>query len=326
MGYVYDGLYIVSNYWTATGPYGKLVFMFQLNKILGQLELAPSLASSSIKSKVHSERCMVDDISQGREKMHIRAMNAIDDEKPPPFNYITSMIYLKFDNLITPSGCNCIKGCSDSKPCFCLIKNGGEIPFNKNGAILEQKAMVYECGPSCKCPPSCENRVSQHGVRYQLEIFKTESRGWGVRSRKPISSGSFICEYAGELLDDKEAEERTGYDEYLFDIGKDNGSDNQDGDKLVDDNGFAIDAARFGNIGRFVNHSCLPNLYAQDVLYDHDDKRMPHVMLFAAEDIPPLQELTYDYNYTMGQVLDGNGDIKKKNCYCGASDCTGRMY
>ncbi|KAL7219457.1 hypothetical protein ACSBR2_012498 [Camellia fascicularis] len=214
----------------------------------------------------------------------------------------------------------------------------GKIPYNCNGAIVEAKPLVYECGPSCKCPPSCYNKVSQHGMKIQLEIFKTKSRGWGVRSLTSIPSGSFICEYIGELLEDKEAEKRQN-DEYLFDIGH-NFSDcsligllltlkpvvQLSSSEVVEDERFTIDAAECGNVGRFINHSCSPNLYAQNVLHDHEDKSKPHIMLFAAENIPPLKELTYHYNYFVNQVRDLNGNVKMKSCYCGAAECTGRMY
>ncbi|KAL2475440.1 Histone-lysine N-methyltransferase [Abeliophyllum distichum] len=139
--------------------------------------------------------------------------------------------------------------------------------------------------------PTLENanvQVSQRGIKFQLEIFKTESRGWGVRCLTFIPSGSFICEYAGELLEDKEAEQRIGNDEYLFDIGQNYNDSSLKPEESVnlikfwEEDGFTIDAAQYGNIGRFINHSCSPNLYAQNVIYDHDDKRMPHVMLFAA--------------------------------------------
>ncbi|KAL6180851.1 hypothetical protein ACLB2K_047510 [Fragaria x ananassa] len=96
--------------------------------------------------------------------------------------------------------------------------------------------------------------------------------------------------------------------------------------EVVEEGCFTIDAASKGNLGRFINHSCSPNLYAQNVLYDHEDNRIPHIMFFAAENIPPLQELTYDYNYMIDQVRDSNGNIKKKNCYCGYPECTGRLY
>ncbi|XP_058086745.1 histone-lysine N-methyltransferase, H3 lysine-9 specific SUVH6-like [Magnolia sinica] len=336
--FTYDGLYMVEKYWRQA-HHGLLVFKFQLRRIPGQPELAVKEVKKSKKSTVREGLCVVD-ISEGKEKIPICAVNTIDDKRPPQFNYITKMIYPSWYDPIPPRGCECSDGCLDSEKCFCAVKNGGEIPFNYNGAIVEAKPLVYECGPSCKCPPSCYNRVSQHGIRFQLEIFKTKLRGWGVRSLTSIPSGSFICEYTGELLQDKEAEQRTGNDEYLFDIGH-NYSDHSLWDGLsnlipdlqsnascevVEDVGFTIDAAQHGSVGRFINHSCSPNLYAQNVLYDHDDKRMPHIMFFAAENIPPLQELTYHYNYTIDQVRDSDGNIKKKNCYCGSHECTGRLY
>ncbi|XP_010246093.1 PREDICTED: uncharacterized protein LOC104589448 isoform X2 [Nelumbo nucifera] len=336
--YIYDGLYKVEKFWQERGRYGSSVFKYQLRRNPGQPELALKEVKKSKKLKVREGLC-VDDISGGKEKMRICAVNTIDDEKPPQFTYTTNIIYAEWYNQLPPRGCDCTDGCSDSEKCFCAVKNGGEIPFNYNGAIVEAKPLVYECGPSCKCPPSCHNRVSQHGIKFQLEIFKTKTKGWGVRSLTSIPSGSFICEYTGELLEDKEAEQRTNNDEYLFDIGH-NYNDHTlwDGlstlvpdlqtssSEVVEDVGFTIDAALYGNIGRFVNHSCSPNCYAQNVLYDHDDKRMPHIMLFAAENIPPLQELTYHYNYMIDQVHDSDGNIKKKNCYCGSHECTGRLY
>ncbi|KAL7167051.1 hypothetical protein ACSBR2_037672 [Camellia fascicularis] len=245
----------------------------------------------------------------GKELFPICAVNTIDNKRPPKFNYITEMNYTDWKDSI-----------------------------KLQWAIVEAKPLVYECGASCKCPPSCYNKVSQHGMKIQLEIFKTKSRGWGVRSLTSIPSGSFICEYIGELLEDKEAEKRQN-DEYLFDIGH-NFSDcsligglltlkpvvQLSSSEVVEDERFTIDAAQCGNVGRFINHSCSPNLYAQNVLYDHEDKSKPHIMLFAAENIPPLKEPTYPYNYFVDQVRDSNGNIKMKGCYCGVAECTDRMY
>ncbi|PIA64656.1 hypothetical protein AQUCO_00100249v1 [Aquilegia coerulea] len=335
--YTYDGLYLVEKYWKEKNGHGTDVFKFQLRRTPGQPELPVEELKKSTKTRV----LRVDDISRGKETMAIGAVNTIDDEIPPTFEYITNMIYPPWYKLTPPKGCKCKDNCADPTKCYCAVKNGGEIPFNHNGAIVQAKPLVYECGPSCGCPPSCYSRVSQLGIKFQLEIFKTKSRGWGVRSLNSIPSGSFICEYTGELLRDNEAEQRTNNDEYLFDIGR-NYNDQAFWEGLsklmppdlrtsfssntVEDVAFTIDGAQCGNVGRFINHSCSPNLYAQNVLYDHDDKRLPHIMLFAAENIPPLHELTYHYNYVLGQVRDANGNVKKKSCYCGSIDCTKRMY
>lgn len=336
--FTYDGLYQVESYWQVVGSHGFSVFKFQLRRMAGQPELALKELIRSAKLKIREGLC-VKDISQGKEKIPIAVVNTIDNDQPTSFKYITKSIYPSWYAKTPPKGCDCTDGCSDSEKCACAVKNGGEIPFNFNGAIVQAKPLIYECGPSCKCPPSCHNRVSQRGLRMQLEIFKTRERGWGVRSLKSITSGSFICEYVGELLQDGEAEQRTN-DEYLFDIGHNYddrslwedlpnlipGLQSSSDCDTVESIGFTIDAVEYGNVGRFINHSCSPNLYAQNVLYDHDDKRMPHIMFFAVDNIPPLQELTYHYNYTIGQVRDSEGNIKQKACQCGSPECCGRLY
>ncbi|ONK59326.1 uncharacterized protein A4U43_C08F5290 [Asparagus officinalis] len=338
--FTYDGLYIVEKYWPERGNNGFHVFKFQLRRIPGQPEISLREVRKAMKSKVR-EGVLLKDISNGKESMPICAINTIDGDRPMPSKYITKVKYPSRYIPKPPRGCDCTDGCSDSKKCACAVKNGGDVPFNYNGAIIQAKPLVYECGPSCKCPPSCYNRVSQHGIKLPLEIFKTSKRGWGVRSLYSIPSGSFVCEYVGEMLDDKDAEERIN-DEYLFDIGHNYDDHNlweglscsipgleldaASETETTTDVGFTIDAAEFGNVGRFINHSCSPNLYAQNLLYDHDDKKMPHVMFFAVDNIPPLQELTYHYNYSIGQVRDSEGNVKKKECFCGSSECTGRLY
>jgi euchromatic histone-lysine N-methyltransferase len=146
-----------------------------------------------------------------------------------------------------------------------------------------------------------------------------------------------VCEYLGELLDNKDAQKREN-DEYLFVTG-DNYFDvprweeslktipslqnRRGGDEAKV---FAVDALESGNLARFINHSCNPNLFTQNALYDHQDIRMPHIMLFACGDIRPLQPLSLDYNYAIGKVHDSQGNIKKKKCFCRSSGCKGRLY
>ncbi|KAL1213432.1 Histone-lysine N-methyltransferase, H3 lysine-9 specific SUVH6 [Cardamine amara subsp. amara] len=335
-GYIYDGLYLVEEFWQETGSHGKLVFKFKLRRMPGQPELSWKVVKKSKKLKYREGLCKLD-ISEGRERLPISAINEIDDEKPPQFTYTVKMTYPDWCRPVPPKACGCPTRCTEARNCSCVAKNGGEIPYNYDGAVVSAKTLIYECGPFCKCPASCYLRVTQRGIKFKLEIFKTESRGWGVRSLNSIPSGSFICEYIGELVEDAEAEKRTSNDEYLFDIG--NKYDNslaegmselmpgtKAGPSIEEESGFTIDAAIKGNVGRFINHSCSPNLYAQNVLYDHGDTRMPHVMFFAMDNIPPLQELSYHYNYMLDQVRDSKGNIKKKICYCGSSGCIGRLY
>ena len=81
---------------------------------------------------------------------------------------------------------------------------------------------------------------------------------------------------------------------------------------------MCIDATRFSNLGRFLNHSCDPNCFKQRVFCDHNS-RLPRIAFFALRDIPPLEELAYDYGY---QDVPG----KTFPCLCGAWNCKKLLY
>ncbi|KAK4367324.1 hypothetical protein RND71_011116 [Anisodus tanguticus] len=89
---------------------------------------------------------------------------------------------------------------------------------------------------------------------------------------------------------------------------------------------YCIDAVSVGNVARFINHSCQPNLFVQCVLSTHHDIGLARVVLMAADNIPPLQELTYDYGYILDSVMDRDGKVKQMSCYCGAADCRKRLF
>lgn len=71
----------------------------------------------------------------------------------------------------------------------------------------------------------------------------------------------------------------------------DNKASESNGDENVPE--FCIDAGSTGNFARFINHSCEPNLFVQCVLSSHQDIKLARVVLFAADNIPPLQVLKY---------------------------------
>jgi euchromatic histone-lysine N-methyltransferase len=333
---IYGGLYLVEKYWRERESEDCYVYMFRLRRMAGQKHID----IEEILKSAHTEPydgVIMKDISQGLERIPIPVVNSISDECPMPYVYMSRLKYPRNYQPAPPAGCACVGGCSASKRCACAAKNGGDIPFNDKGRIIVAKPLVYECGPSCKCPPTCHNRVGQKGMKFRLQIFKTKSMGWGVKTLDFIPSGSFVCEYIGEVLDDEEAQKRMT-DEYLFAIGHNYYDEAlweglsrsipslQKGPGEDEDAGFAVDASNMGNFAKFINHSCSPNLYAQNVLYDHDDKSAPHIMFFACEDIPPGQELAYHYNYAIDQVHDANGNIKKKKCLCGSVECDGWLY
>lgn len=322
---------------------------------VGGLDLLPSNKNSISNKMVLSE-----DLSNGLEKVPIRcvvdgsviepctcslcteggSLTSSGDSQPwNNFVYITQRHLdpsLGLDTKSSQVGCSCTGDeCSastcdhvsmfDTDNAEARTIDGksarGQFPYDEIGRIiLDVGYMVYECNSSCQCKDSCRNRVLQKGVRLKLEVFKSRHKGWGVRAAEPISRGTFVCEYIGEVLNDKEANERgKRYDQvgcsYLYNI---DAHLDVIGSKSVS-KPFVIDATKYGNVARFINHSCEPNLINYEVLVESMDCQLAHIGFFANRDIAIGEELAYDYRY---KLLPGKGCP----CYCGAPKCRGRLY
>ncbi|XP_055858852.1 histone-lysine N-methyltransferase eggless isoform X2 [Episyrphus balteatus] len=87
-----------------------------------------------------------------------------------------------------------------------------------------------------------------------------------------------------------------------------------------DESCYVMDAKVRGNLGRYFNHSCSPNLFVQNVFVDTHDLRFPWVAFFASTHIRAGTELTWNYNYEVG-VVPG----KVLYCQCGAPNCRQRL-
>mmetsp|Transcript_27415 Transcript_27415/g.33488 ORF Transcript_27415/g.33488 Transcript_27415/m.33488 type:complete len:250 (+) Transcript_27415:512-1261(+) len=124
------------------------------------------------------------------------------------------------------------------------------------------------CGPESNCPNrelqiectkhTCElqrlkkkclnNRLRKR--KYNLgELRMSGKKGIGMFSLNKKPAGTFIVEYCGEVVTQKECMRRLGYDyigekhKYLMVLTRD----------------LVVDATRKGNYARFINHSCEPN-------------------------------------------------------------------
>ncbi|KAK6748302.1 hypothetical protein RB195_001118 [Necator americanus] len=154
--------------------------------------------------------------------------------------------------------CDCTSECSAEQKCTCLL--GAEDNYSINGLFLEKSsgAPILECHRECSCSTwdkPCRNRVVQRGVNVLLEVYKcSDEKGFGVRAAEPIPEQTFICEYAGEVLDKEEVEERAMFKhDHNYTL-------------TVQEHGAGgvittfIDPRRRGNLARFINHGCQPNL------------------------------------------------------------------
>lgn len=213
---------------------------------------------------------------------------------------------------------------------------GAGSAYNRDGQLLFARDCIFECNDSSSCGADCPNRVVGRGVWAPLQVVKTIGRGWGVRCRDKLSAGSFICEYTGTMLLDTDAD-AAGLevdDSYLFNLdGEEKGQvskrrrtgtaasgTSHEKAQTAQNPELAVDASRIGSVARFLNHCCEPNLFVQSVFVEFSC-RVHRIALFAARDILPYEELTYDYGYVVGSV-----EGKSLKCLCGAPSCRGYLF
>ncbi|XP_029649008.1 histone-lysine N-methyltransferase EHMT2 isoform X3 [Octopus sinensis] len=283
----------------------------QKSNVWMALNVNKELRDLASKRLERSEKLVHRDISFGRENFPINSINAIDDEGPPlDFQYVTQSVEttpLNINRVISSlQSCNCQDSCA-SMLCVCS-RNSVQCWYDQMGRLVQEfnqlePPYIFECNRNCRCWTTCNNRVVQNGIVCRLQLFKTKGRGWGVKTLRDIPQGVFICEYIGELISDSEADRRED-DSYLFDL------DNKDGET------YCIDARRYGNISRFINHLCEPNVIPVKVFVDHQDMRFPRICFFASRDIKAGEEMGFDYGEKFWVIK-----WKQFTCACGSPKC-----
>ncbi|XP_068167208.1 histone-lysine N-methyltransferase EHMT1a isoform X2 [Antennarius striatus] len=257
------------------------------------------------------ERVLSRDISCGYEAIPITCVNCVDSEPCPenfkyiPDNCVTSQLNID-KNITHLQHCSCTDDCSSSTCACghlslrCWYDSEGRLPLD---FCQREPPVLFECNHACSCWRTCRNRVVQNGMRVRLQLFRTQKIGWGVRAMQNIPQGTFICEYVGEIITDAEADKREN-DSFLFTL------DNKVGDP------HCIDARLFGNIGRFINHLCEPNVVAVKVFTTHQDPRFPRIAFFSSRPIRAGEQIGFDYG-------DHYWRVKSKffSCHCGSPKC-----
>uniref|UniRef100_A0A0K2T695 Histone-lysine N-methyltransferase eggless n=1 Tax=Lepeophtheirus salmonis TaxID=72036 RepID=A0A0K2T695_LEPSM len=407
--------------------------------------------------------CKIEDISYGKENVPISCVNSLDNNYPEYVEYSTKRIPQSSVNLNLDDefleGCDCEDDCRDKSKCNCwklTLQSSDDFveskhhPFNVGYVNRRLPDVVstgiYECNSKCKCSKTCGNRVAQNPLRCKLQVFKTERRGWGIRTLHDIPQGGFVCVYVGNLYDNEEANKlgQDFGDEYFAeldmieaverrkegyesDCGEDDEAENKENPEAISDfsgsnddevsvdddeiehldderdttvklknvvpdfpktdrpmrslrkktkvrgdteeitvdeneinttadqNGnreravlgfdasvvetspkpkyvstrkyfgknedvYIMDAKTIGNVGRYLNHSCNPNIFVQNCFVDTHDLRYPWIAFFASSFIRAGTELCWDYCYIVDQV-----EGKEIYCECGASNCRGRL-
>ena len=154
-------------------------------------------------------------------------------------------------------------------------------------------------------PKAADKLPGKTGGR-RLQVKRSGVHGQGVFALMPIATGETIIEYTGELISWPEALRRHPHDPsqpdhtFYFHI----------------DDERVIDGKVGGNLSRWINHACDPNVEADD--------SSGRIFLLALRDIEPGDELFFDY----GLVIDERYTpaLKKRfECRCGSATCRGTM-
>ena len=203
------------------------------------------------------------------------------------------------------SSCHCRPHCRPEH-CPCAMRYPSRyvrdnIVANHSGS---SDTYIAECNGGCGCGAECFNRAVQRRpinprLREHVSVYMTAHTGWGLRCAVGISSGEYIAEYVGELVSDLQAENRLLQDSYLWSEALHTAL----ADWCVPDSvePFAVDARQFGNVARFVNHSCEPNAVAYQILTRSTSPYTPTVAFFATKHIPANTEITVNYHYEHAQ-------------------------
>ncbi|KAI8928474.1 hypothetical protein BC831DRAFT_397469, partial [Entophlyctis helioformis] len=187
----------------------------------------------------------------------------------------------------------------DAGICDCVAPDDGS-PACGEGCL--NRCMLMECDESCPTGAQCSNQAFQRMEFVDgIHVAKTSNRGFGLFTKERLQPGKLVVEYRGEIISTERCAERLRtiykghHNQYFLDYAH----------KLV------VDACRKGTIGRFINHSCNPNCRIEK-WYVKGEYR---IGIFAAKDIEPGSELTYDYRYDSFGLM--------QPCFCGSSNCRG---
>ncbi|NWS13135.1 SETB2 methyltransferase, partial [Pachyramphus minor] len=175
-----------------------------------------------------------------------------------------------------------------------------------------------------------EKSIEEQKEEHPVEIGQTESVGVDSEGckRKSLSLQGVDCGKSG-VLDDTCVVRPSNNIPLKADCKEENSRQSSqdafceeaDGDGILpknasEENIYILDATKEGNVGRFLNHSCCPNLFAQSVFVETHNRSFPWVAFFTNRHVKAGTELTWDYGYEAGSMPE-----KEISCQCGVQKC-----
>jgi len=253
------------------------------------------------------------------------------------YSHVTDGLVYSPDNVAGPgcdealfssdlAGCDCTMDCTND--CSHLVTYGRNYEV---GTIVKTglHQPVLECNERCRCEPNrCNNRVVQWGPSRDLKVVEVSGeKGLGVITKTRLGMGQFVVCYAGEVLGIEVAQTRAsrqtsdGAANYIIVVREHGGEKNS---PVV----TVVDPTVVGNLGRYINHSCNPNLVMVPV---RTDCMVPHLALFASREVMPGEEVTFDYGgnsdieESVKTGVEGENMDKRIKCLCKSDRCRGYL-
>ncbi|NXS53347.1 SETB2 methyltransferase, partial [Brachypteracias leptosomus] len=175
-----------------------------------------------------------------------------------------------------------------------------------------------------------EKSTQQQKEEHPVEVGQTESAGVDIEEckRKSLSLQGVDCGKSGVLNDtcdvrpSKNVQLKADCKEEKHRQSKqDTFCEEADGGRTFlkntsEENIYILDATKEGNVGRFLNHSCCPNLFAQSVFVETHNRSFPWVAFFTNRHVKAGTELTWDYGYEAGSMPG-----TEIACQCGFQKC-----
>jgi len=144
----------------------------------------------------------------------------------------------------------------------------------------------------------CHNRLFSSARDEPVGVFWMGEKGYGLRVTRDVEAGELVVEYVGEVKPFRELKSWR----YTMLLNR--------------QCELAIDASKYGGLGRFLNHSCKPNCTAQVWVVDGENR----VGIIAMVPILCGEECTYSYS---SETLEKCYGEAPQLCLCGEPCCSG---
>lgn len=172
-----------------------------------------------------------------------------------------------------------------------VYKKYSFIPIDSN--IIVDRSLIWS-----------EDTYNKQWYNVDVELKNTDNSKYygphGLITTEKVKKYQFIGQYTGELISTIRANQRVSH-KFIIGVEQDNIQ-------------MCVDGSYYGNMLRYINHSCYPNSYITTEIKEG----LPVACLFAYIDINPNTELTFDYfiNDPVFTVADLDGA-----CMCGTEYC-----